>query len=149
MFDDQIVTFELGDLDGDSRPELIVLTVDINKDKPERIRIFNISDGGELLERQIVDLASPLYWSLNIVDIKVMDLNNDCQPEVVVVPKGSGRSMYYIISTDPFGYLEDVAAFTTDYYTRDAEFADVDRDGDLDLVVLTDDGLWVIRNHLN
>lgn len=130
---------ELADFDGDGRLDIVIVSEDDVKFGRTNVHEFYRRKSDELFER-----ASGLLPDTEANAIAVADWNRDERPDILLAGAGQDR---LLTNDGRGGFVDDTEArLPRDAATgQDAEFADVDGDGDLDIVLALEGGhaLWM------
>ena len=137
-------TVVVADLDGDGKPDIIALTPQSNL-----ISIFrNVSLPG-ILTTNSFGPRIDIPITTDVQGLAVQDLNGDGKPDLVTA-NGSSNTVSIFQNQSTIGNISFVAPvnFAVGNYPSDVAIADLDGDGNLDLVVANqhDNTLSVFRN---
>jgi hypothetical protein len=131
----------LGDLDGDGRPELILV------DRMARLLIAAFAEDGG------ITVSAPLTILRNISSVTTGDLDGDGRLDIIVGGLAEGpdgpidedlRRLVVLAQTQP-GAFEPVAHALPRRMSSPVPF-DFDGDGDLDLLTSSDEEIYVLSN---
>jgi len=119
-----------GDVHGDGRPDIL-----ISRDIP-LVKGFSLyaNIGGEGFEKQAIDLE--LFDDMEVVNVALVDVDNDAWLDMFI---GTYRSGNYIVYNN-HGSFDDAQVVRLPeaqkhVVTAAASFADVDEDGDIDILL--------------
>ena len=120
---------EVADMNGDGNPDIVVANSTDNT-----LAVLRGKGDGTFAKPQFT-LLGFLPQQATFQAIAVADLNHDGHPDVVVTDTGSTASTFHVLLGKAGGGFEHPKRFNTDLNPRYVRIADVDGDGNPDIIV--------------
>jgi len=130
--------FVLADLNGDGLPDLIVATTSASLTTPVSINVL-IGNGGASFQPPIQHVLPGPTADATGVSFAVGDVNGDGKPDLVLGIAGprSGGGTISFLAGNGDGTFQDGGAIASDIFADSVALADLNGDGKLDLVCLS------------
>lgn len=143
-----IMGMALGDIDGDGKPDLAA--TDYYSDPPKVSIYRNTSVSGSIATSSFAEpVTIETGWGPG--QVAIADLDNDGKKDLIVSNADDYTISIYrntssagSIDTDSFA---DPETFSADQWVNGMRIADLDVDGKQDIILSTEDGIFVHRNH--
>jgi hypothetical protein len=124
----------IADFDGDGRMDISTAN---EKDANQGTVSVLLNDGGELFKPERSFVIGPLLTDPTLDSyagsLAAVDLNGDLKPDIAVVGRTSGEVS--VLLNDGRGSFSDAKTYAAGAFPRSMTPADLDADGDIDLVV--------------
>ncbi|MBK22758.1 MAG: hypothetical protein CME70_02030 [Halobacteriovorax sp.] len=128
-----------GDIDGDGYDDLVT-----GNNTNDSISVFTYNSVSGSFNPPAITAVSGS--SPDVLDIKVVDLDDDGDLDVVVATTEAGNGTAYFLSNNGAGSFTQTQIYNVVGFSKKIDFGDFNGDGDMDIVVLRANNIYYLDN---